>query len=95
MGLPGVTAEGQTKEEAGSFAVPKGNAKAKVMLQEKLAVGEFVTIEVESLQSPVKGSSWAKHRGIFADDPTFDDFLAEVEAYRRSVDAQDLEDIKE
>ena len=40
MSIPGVTAEGQTKAEA--------IAKAKAMLGEKLAISEFVTIEVEA-----------------------------------------------
>jgi hypothetical protein len=33
----------------------------------------------------------AKNLGLFADDPTFDDFLAEVAAYRQSIDAQQIE----
>ncbi|MBD2082491.1 type II toxin-antitoxin system HicB family antitoxin [Leptolyngbya sp. FACHB-17] len=94
VNVPGVMAEGQTKEEA-LAKLARGTAKAKAMLEEKLARGEFVTIEVESRPLSVEANPWRKHQGIFADDPTFDDFLAEVEAYRRSVDAQEIEETKE
>jgi len=30
---------------------------------------------------------WIKYAGMFSDDPDFDDFLAEIEAYRREIDA--------
>ena len=31
---------------------------------------------------------WVKYAGMFKDDPDFDDFLAEMEAYRREIDAE-------
>ncbi|MCP4289571.1 MAG: type II toxin-antitoxin system HicB family antitoxin, partial [Gammaproteobacteria bacterium] len=34
---------------------------------------------------------WLKFAGIWADDSTWNDFLAEVEAYRRQMDEADLE----
>ncbi len=86
VSIPGVTAEGQTKAEA--------IAKAKAMLEEKLAIGEFVTIEVEA--DRLRGDDpRIKHRGIFADDPTFDDFLAEIAAYRQRVDAEEIDEVEE
>lgn len=30
---------------------------------------------------------WVKYAGMFSDDLDFDDFLAEMEAYRREIDA--------
>ncbi len=30
-----------------------------------------------------------KHFGRFKDDPTFDDYLADIEAYRRQVDEEE------
>lgn len=84
VSLPGVTAEGHTKEEA--------IAKAKAMLEEQLATGEFITIEVESQSATSESDPWIKHLGIFADDPTFDDFLAEVAAYRQLVDGQEADE---
>lgn len=83
VNVPGVTAEGQTKEEA--------IAKAKEMLERQLSLGEFVTIEVESQPPAHRNDPWIKHMGIFADDPTFDDFLGEIAAYRQQVDAQESE----
>ncbi|MCU0570526.1 MAG: type II toxin-antitoxin system HicB family antitoxin [Oculatellaceae cyanobacterium Prado106] len=83
VNLPGVAAEGQTKEEA--------IAKAKAMLEEQLAIGEFVTIEVRTQTSGLEDDPWIKHMGLFTDDPTFDDFLAEVAAYRRQADEQEVE----
>lgn len=71
VSLLGVAAEGQTKGEAGSFAVPKGNAKVKAMLKEKLAIGEFVTIGVQLGQAEPSEHPM-QYAGIFADDPTFD-----------------------
>ncbi|MGG6269868.1 type II toxin-antitoxin system HicB family antitoxin [Leptolyngbya sp. AN03gr2] len=83
VNVPGVKAEGQTKEQA--------IANVKAMLESQLATGEFVTIEVEAQQPRQDDDPWIKHQGIFADDPTFDDFLAEMAAYRQQVDAQEAE----
>lgn len=84
VGIPGSTVEGSTKEEA--------IAKAKVNLKQQLASGELVTIDVDAESSTPGVDPWIKHIGIFADDPTFDDFLAEVAAYRQQVDAQAVEE---
>ena len=76
IGLPGCAAEGSTKEEA------IGNAKR--VLQQQLQTGEFVTIHFD-WPSDGKTDPWIQHMGFFANDPTFDDFLAEVAAYRQQV----------
>jgi predicted RNase H-like HicB family nuclease len=78
LGIPDCVAEGRTKEEA--------VANAKTALAERLAQGEVVTIEVET---PQAAHPWLKYFGMWKDDPTFDDFLAEIEAYRREVDAEE------
>lgn len=36
------------------------------------------------------GNPWLDNFGRFKDDPTFDDFLAEMEAYRRELDADEV-----
>ncbi|MCI0524777.1 MAG: hypothetical protein L0Y75_05890 [Acidobacteria bacterium] len=66
-------------------------------LAERLSQSKVVTIEVETPQQlraeEVTGQSdnpWLKYAGIFADDPTFDDFLEKIAEYRREVDAEDL-----
>ena len=79
IGMPDCVSEGQTEEEAVS--------RAKSELEELLAQGKVVTIEVENhreVENPL-----LKHAGRFKDDPTFDDFLAEMERYRRELDAEE------
>jgi predicted RNase H-like HicB family nuclease len=80
LGIPGCTTEGTTREDA--------IAKAKQVLQERLANGELVTIDLDSPANGQDIDPWIKHIGAFANDPTFDDFLAEVAAYRQQVDTQ-------
>jgi hypothetical protein len=75
IGLPDCVAEGQTKEEA--------VANAKAALVSRLAQGEIVTIEVELSEIPRCGNPWLDNYGRFQSDPTYDDFLAEIEAGRR------------
>ncbi|HEX8999646.1 MAG TPA: type II toxin-antitoxin system HicB family antitoxin [Blastocatellia bacterium] len=80
LGMPALLAEGQTKEEA--------VANAKTALQTRLAQGEIVTIEVATLEEE---NPLLKYAGVFKDDPTFDEFLAEIEAYRRQVDEEEAQ----
>ncbi len=80
IGMPDCLAEGHTKEEA--------IANAKTALQSRLARGEVVTIDVEPSTNQ-EANPLLKHFGRFKDDPTFDDYLAEIEAYRRQVDAEE------
>lgn len=88
VGWSNVVADGKTEEEA--------IAKIKAALTAQLATSKFVTIEVDSEPETASGADetqtnpWLKHFGIFADDPTFDDFLEEVAAYRKSVDEETL-----
>ena len=83
VGLPSVMVEGETEKEA--------IAKVKTALELQLAMGKFVTIEISSQQSNPETDPWLKHLGIFANDPTFEDFLEEVAAYRQQVDAQEAQ----
>ncbi|MEP7339528.1 MAG: type II toxin-antitoxin system HicB family antitoxin [Acidobacteriota bacterium] len=80
IGMPDCLAEGQTKEEA--------VANAKAALQSRLSQGEIVTIDVEPSAGQAD-NSLLKHFGRFKDDPTFDDYLADIEAYRRQVDEEE------
>jgi hypothetical protein len=54
-------------------------------------MGKFVTIEISSQESNPGTDPWLKHLGIFANDPTFEDFLEEVAAYRQQADAPEAE----
>jgi predicted RNase H-like HicB family nuclease len=83
VGVPDCIAEGTTKEEA--------IAKATIALKQQLATGELVTIDLDPQSVEPETDPWIKHMGIFANDPTFDDFLAEVAAYRLQADAQEVD----
>jgi predicted RNase H-like HicB family nuclease len=74
--FPDCVAEGKTREDA--------LANLRAALDARLAQGEIVTIEVGESEHP-----WLKGAGIFKDDPTFDDFLREIERYRHEIDNAD------
>jgi predicted RNase H-like HicB family nuclease len=73
LAFPDCEAVGRTRDEALS--------NLKSVLSARLAQGELVTVEVGEPDHP-----WRKWSGVFKDDPTYDDFLAEIEAYRRQMD---------
>jgi hypothetical protein len=80
VGMPMVSGEGVTENEA--------IAQAKASLQSQLTTGKFVNIEVDSTHeaSSQGADPWLKHLGLFANDPSFDNFLDEVANYRQEVD---------
>lgn len=50
-----------------------------------MAKGEIIRLEYE----PAKDThSWMKFAGMWKDDPTFDDFLTEIETYRKELDKE-------
>lgn len=93
MGLSDVVADGKTEAEA--------IANVKSALTQQLVTAKVVKINVDSKiaqepldtehsskDNPSKDSPWIKYLGVFEDDPTFDDFLAEIEDYRKAVDEE-------
>jgi predicted RNase H-like HicB family nuclease len=56
-------------------------ANLKAALDAWLSQGEIVTVEAGEPEHP-----WLRWAGMFKDDPTFDEFLDEIEAYRYEVD---------
>jgi hypothetical protein len=48
---------------------------------------QYIDIDVPSEKSPEESDPWIANMGIFQDDPTFDDFLAEVNTYRNAIEA--------
>ena len=80
VGLPNATANGVTEQEAID--------KLKSILDTQFKHGKMVTIEIDlpSEKLPEKSDPWIDNIGIFQDDPTFDEFLSEVNAYRSDVD---------
>jgi predicted RNase H-like HicB family nuclease len=75
VGMPNVMVEANTEEEAIS--------KAKSALQAQLATGKFVTIEVNPQEILHQETTQMKYAGIFANDPTFDDFTDKLAAIRK------------
>ena len=49
---------------------------------------EFIEQLSQSSDSTEKPHPWLEFAGIFKDDPSFDQFLQEMETYRKEVDAQ-------
>jgi len=73
LGLTGCTVEAPTRDEAID--------KARLEALSWLAGGEIVQVEIDLPQAQKFGV------GIFADDETFDEFLAAMKAYREQVDS--------
>jgi predicted RNase H-like HicB family nuclease len=80
IGLPNATASGVTEKEA--------IRKLKGILDNRFKNGKLLTIEIdlpsEQLSDP--SDPWIDNIGIFQDDPTFDDFLDEVNNYRKEIE---------
>jgi hypothetical protein len=47
---------------------------------------EVTTIEVNHPNPQVDSNRWIETAGMFKEDPLFDDMLAEVKAYRQTLD---------
>jgi predicted RNase H-like HicB family nuclease len=78
LGWPDCTAQGATRQEA--------LARIRQALITRLAQVEIVPLEIEH---PHPGHPWLKFAGVFKDNPLFDDVLAEIEAHRHELDADD------
>lgn len=50
---------------------------------------EVIPIEIEATIATVH--PWLRFAGMWVDDPTWDDFVAEVAAHRQEMDAADVE----
>lgn len=81
IGLPDCVAEGQTEEEA--------VAKAKATLSQWLAQGKVVTVELEHDLPEQADNPWLKICGKYKDDPTWEDFQANIAAYRRQLNEEE------
>jgi hypothetical protein len=77
LGWTDLVVEAPTKEEA--------LEKVRAELANKLAKGEIISLQIE----PANGEHpWMKFAGMWENDPTFDDFLKEIKAYREEVDKE-------
>ena len=79
VGMPAITVEGTTEEEA--------IVKAKAALESLLAGGKVVTIEVNPEEPSGELAIPMKYAGVFADDPTFEDWMDKLAAIRREANA--------
>ncbi|MBM3240370.1 type II toxin-antitoxin system HicB family antitoxin [Candidatus Poribacteria bacterium] len=76
---PGCVGEGRTREEA----LENIRKALKEMLKNVI---EITQVEVDIPKTgKTKSDPWLEFRGMFADDPDFDDFLLEIEAYRKEL----------
>ena len=78
LGLPDCKAKGANRKEA--------LTNLRQLLTARLQEAEIVPLEIKL---PKKEHPWMKFAGMFKDDPDFDEVLADIEAYRRELDAED------
>jgi hypothetical protein len=64
---------------------------ARCAIAEAIDKGEVAVIDVPSPVEPTK-NSWIATAGIFADDPTWDEFIAEMKANRARDNARTFDD---
>jgi predicted RNase H-like HicB family nuclease len=83
VSVPDCVAEGTTQEEA--------LTNAKAILKERLAKGVLFTIELEEPPAKATPNPWLEVHGSLRDDPTFDDFMAEITGYRQQRDVEESE----
>ena len=79
--LPGCKTKGTTEKET--------LEKIRVQIARTLSRTRAVTVEVDPPDSRALPHPWEFLAGIWRDDPSFADFLAEIEADRCSADAAD------
>jgi hypothetical protein len=76
LAWPEMVVEAPTREQA--------LQQMRVFLLERLVNVEIVTLEIQPTEI---GHSWAPFAGDWANNPYMDEFRAEIERYRREVDA--------
>jgi predicted secreted protein len=79
-GLPDCQVFAKTREDAINHL--------RELVNTRLQNVEIITQEIEL---PKTEHPWMKFAGMFKDDPQFDDMLADIEAYRRELDAKQEE----
>ena len=76
LGWPSCVAKAPTREQA--------LVRLREDLSRRLAEVEIVSLDVEAEE---RTHPMLKFAGVFKDDPLFDEVAAEIEAYRREIDA--------
>ncbi len=72
------------------------DSREEAITQMKAQLSEYLSQRPEVIQidlEPVTHHEhpWLQFAGMWADDPTWDDFVAELEAYRQEIDQADTE----
>jgi predicted RNase H-like HicB family nuclease len=81
VGIP-IAAEGKTEDEA--------IANIQIALENQLTTGKLVTITLPTKSSMnIATSPRMSHAGIFANDPTFDDWMEKLTMIRQEANAVD------
>ena len=60
-------------------------ANIRQLLSERLAKADIISLEVES---PNNKHPWMEFAGMYANNPLFDEVLADIAAYRDEIDAE-------
>ncbi len=81
IGVPDCVAKAGTEEEA--------VAKAEEALKQWLSQGKIVTVEIDTGEAAQADNPWLKICGKYKDDPTWDDFQANIAEYRRQLDTEE------
>ena len=86
IGLPSCTVEAPTRDEA----VEKARAAAEALLEKS----EIVQVEINGKAGHNGAAMQKSFSGMWANDSTFDDFLAAMKAYRTQLNAEEKEGAK-
>jgi len=79
LGWPDITATGNSEQTA--------IERVRRAIRERLGQGKLIRVEVdEDIAASSVEHSWLRTLGMWKDDPTFDDFLARMDADRRELD---------
>jgi hypothetical protein len=78
LGWPDLMIKGKTEEET------LNNVRHAVTT--RLQQSKVVALDIPLDES---NDPWMKFAGMWENDPTFDDFMAEIAAYRRELDEQE------
>ena len=71
--------------------VVKGKTRADTLAQMQQAIAEWLKkIEITTVEvnAPPFPDAWAPFIGMWKDDPTWDDFQAEIANYRRQIEKE-------
>lgn len=77
LGWPDCVGTGETKDEAVS--------KVQAAVAERLAHGEIVQVQLETAGTAMVDDPWERMIGSCADDPTWDEYQAELRRIREEA----------